>query len=64
MQAAINFNVDQFELTELQEERLKVLMGPFRYNEEEGKGRIVCESFPDYESNLQKAIEQFKEVMY
>ena len=42
MQAAINFDVDQFELTELQEERFKVLMGAFRYNEEEGKGRIVC----------------------
>lgn len=50
-------DVECLKLTHLQEERLKLLMGP-RYNPVTGKIKMACEMFTTFDQNIEKVFEQ------
>ena len=55
-------NLDQFNLTELQLLRLKVLVGP-RYKEERNELLLTCEQFPTLDQNITKIHEMLYEII-
>lgn len=55
-------DLDQFQLTQLQLERLKVLVG-CRYDQEKNRLKLTCEMFDNYEQNFTKIHEMFFELM-
>jgi hypothetical protein len=55
-------NMEQFQLTELQLERFKVLVG-CRYDEKKNVLKLTCELFPDYLQNHTKIHEMFHDIV-
>lgn len=55
-------NMEQFQLTEMQLERFKVLVG-CRYDEKSKLLKLTCEHFPDYNQNHTKIHEMFHDII-
>lgn len=55
-------SMEQFQLTEMQLERFKVLVG-CRYDEKTNILKLTCELFPDYLQNHTKIHEMFNDII-
>lgn len=63
MQKAVAvIDIKQFNFSEYQLDRFKILVGP-RFKKGETKVKFACHVFPTYEANFEKVNEQIYEVL-